>query len=85
METALHKVLYEDASNHFTHFWDTEMTEEMRTVLKSVALTPLSPQGTVKTIDYLIRKEILSRHTEGLVFCVPILKEWIVAHEGLTV
>ena len=45
----------------------------------------LSPQGTVKTIDYLIRKEILSRNTERLVFCVPILKEWIVAHEGLTV
>ena len=57
----------------------------MRTVLKSFALTPLSPQGTVKTIDYLIRKEILSRHNERLVFCIPILKEWIVAHEGLTV
>jgi uncharacterized protein len=75
IEQALDKVLEGDARNHFSHFWDTEMTNAMRQLLSNLARNTPPTEGSV--LNSLKRKEIVKLEDGAYVFCVPLLKEWI--------
>ena len=75
IERALFKVMEGDASNHFSHFWKTEMTDAARSILSNLARGTQPTEGAV--LNLLKRKEIVA-HVDGqYVFCVPLLREWI--------
>jgi hypothetical protein len=75
IDEALDKVLEGDARNHFSHFWDTEMTDATRSILSHLARNTQPTEGSV--LNGLKRKEIVKLEDGVYVFCVPLLKEWI--------
>lgn len=75
IERALDKVMDGDASNHFSHFWKTEMTDAARSILSNLARGTQPTEGAV--LNLLKRKEIVANVDGQYVFCVPLLREWI--------
>lgn len=75
IERALDKVVEGDASNHFSHFWHTEMTDATRHILSNLARNIQPTEGSV--LNLLKRKEIVALVDGQYVFCVPLLREWI--------
>jgi hypothetical protein len=75
IDEALDKVLEGDAVNHFQHFWQTEMTDATRLTLSNLARNTQPTEGSV--LNGLKRKEIVKMEDGVYVFCVPLLKEWI--------
>jgi hypothetical protein len=75
IERALDKVMDGDASNHFSHFWKKEMTDATRSILSNLARSTQPTEGAV--LNLLKRKEIVANVDGQYVFCVPLLREWI--------
>jgi hypothetical protein len=75
IDEALDKVLEGDAVNHFQHFWLTEMTDATRLILSHLARNTQPTEGSV--LNGLKRKEIVKMEDGVYVFCVPLLREWI--------
>lgn len=67
------------AQQYFEHFWEKEISEEARQLLLPLAKGQ-QVDGDSPIAKRLIRKEILRREKGQLEFCVPVLRDWIIAY-----
>ncbi|MCO6493916.1 MAG: ATP-binding protein, partial [Phaeodactylibacter sp.] len=64
------------ATNHFEHFWKSELEERGREVVRRLSQGLPIPEEE-PAVKRLVRKEVLRREEGRLVFCVPAVGEWV--------
>lgn len=69
--------LFESQSTYFDHIWKTETSDPEKEVLQAIIKQQPAPQASDPAVRSLIRKEVLRKEDNELVFCVPVFREWI--------
>lgn len=64
------------ATNHFEHFWRSELDERGREVVRRLSQGMPVPEDD-PAVKRLVRKEVLRQEDGGLAFCVPVVGEWV--------
>jgi len=73
--------LFDSQSTYFDHIWKTVTSEQEKEVLTAIIKQKPIREQHEPAIRSLIRKEVLRREDDGLVFCVPVFREWILKHQ----
>lgn len=73
--------LFDSQSTYFEHIWKTETSEREKEVLTAIINHKPIQADFDSAIRSLIRKEVLRREDDGLVFCVPVFREWILKNQ----
>lgn len=75
LEVAIQQ-MFVAATNHFEHFWKSELDDKGREVVRRLSLGLPVPEEE-PAVKRLVRKEVLRREAGRLVFCVPVVGEWV--------
>ncbi len=70
--------LFDSQSTYFEHIWKTETSAQEKEVLLAIIKQKPMPQEFGPAIRSLIRKEVLRKEENDLVFCVPVFREWVI-------
>ena len=75
LEVAIQQ-MFVAATNHFEHFWRSELDERGREVVRRLSQGLPVPEEE-PAVKRLVRKEVLRREEGRLVFCVLAVGEWV--------